>query len=165
MCVAVIVGCALTLIVTLWVWLEAANVEALVVPRLGLAHVPVALDLPTRLTGLAVSMIPVLVLFYMLHQAYQLFSAYRHGNVFTAKAPVQLRRIGLGLVVLAFVRPLRVAALAALLTASNPPGERIVSIGFSLDDFMLAALGGLILVIGHVMVEAKRLADESREIV
>jgi hypothetical protein len=110
-------------------------------------------------------MVPVSVLFYILHQTYQLFDAYRHNNVFTANAPVHLRRIGLGLIVLAILQPLRMTALSIFLTASNPPSQHVVSIGFSFDDFTLAALGGLLLAIGHVMFEAKRLAEDSREII
>ena len=38
-------------------------------------------------------------------------------------------------------------------------------IGLGLDDYMIAVFGGLILAIGHVMVEARRLADDNRQIV
>ncbi|MEQ1612927.1 MAG: hypothetical protein ABL904_09240, partial [Hyphomicrobiaceae bacterium] len=81
MCVVVAVGGALAEIVLAWVWLTPSWVEAFVVPRLGLRDVPVGLDLPTRLAGFAVSMIPMTVLLYLLHQAYALFDAFRLGNV------------------------------------------------------------------------------------
>ena len=67
--------------------------------------------------------------------------------------------------VLAVLRPLTTTLLGIVLTMGNPPGQRIVSIGLSIDDYMIAAFGGLILAIGQVMVEAKRLADENRQIV
>jgi hypothetical protein len=35
----------------------------------------------------------------------------------------------------------------------------------SIDDYIIAAIGGLLLAIGHVMVEAKHLADDNRQIV
>ncbi len=165
MCVVVAVGGALAEIVLAWVWLTPSWVEAFVVPRLGLRDVPVGLDLPTRLAGFAVSMIPMTVLLYLLHQAYALFDAFRLGNVFTADAPVRLRRIGSCMVALALLRPLAATLLGLALTWSNPPGQRILAIAISIDDYMIAAFGGLVLAIGHVMVDAARLADDNRQIV
>jgi hypothetical protein len=165
MCVVVAVGGAFAELALAWVWLSPTYVEALVVPRLGLGAETVALDGLTRFAGFAVSMLPMAVLFYLLYQAYALFDAYRVGDVFTDNAPVLLRRIGMSMFVLALLRPLTATLLGVVLTASNPPGQRILSIGVSLDDYMIALFGGLILAIGHVMVEAKRLADENRQIV
>ncbi|MEQ1612422.1 MAG: DUF2975 domain-containing protein, partial [Hyphomicrobiaceae bacterium] len=117
------------------------------------------------LAGFAVSMIPMTVLLYLLHQAYALFDAFRLGNVFTADAPVRLRRIGSCMVALALLRPLAATLLGLALTWSNPPGQRILAIAISIDDYMIAAFGGLVLAIGHVMVDAARLADDNRQIV
>jgi Protein of unknown function (DUF2975) len=165
MCVVVAVGGALAELALIWVWLSPGTVEMFMVPRLGLGAAPVALDGWTRLAGFLVCMVPMAVLGYLLHQAYELFDSYRLGNVFTATAPVRLRRIGFCMVALAILRPLTATLLGLLLTMVNPPGQRILAIGLSLDDYMIAAFGGLILAIGHVMVEAKRLADENRQIV
>lgn len=165
MCVIVAVGGALAELALAWVWLVPTYVEALVVPRLGLGSVPVVLDGWTRLSGFTVSMLPMAVLFYLLHQAYELFDAYRVGDVFTDAAPVRLRRIGLSMVALALLRPITTTLLGIVLTVANEPGQSIVSVGVSIDDYMIAAFGGLIVAISHVMVEAKRLADENRQII
>jgi len=165
MCVVVAVGGALAELVLGWVWLDPARVSSLVVPQIGITGVPVHLDGATRAAGFAVSMVPMLVLIYILHQAYALFDAYRLGNVFSADAAVRLRRIGLGMIGLGFLRPITLTALGYVLTAANPPGQKILSIGVSIDDYMIAAFGGLILAIGHVMVEAKRLADENKDFI
>ncbi len=165
MCLIVALGGALAELVLLWVWLSPSLVETLVMPRLGLGAAPVALDGWTRAAGFAVCMLPMAVLGYQLHQAYALFDAYRLGNVFTSAAPVRLRRIGISMVALAVLRPITATLLGIVLTAANPPGQRVISIGLNIDDYMIAAFGGLILVIGHVMVEATRLADEHRQIV
>lgn len=165
MCVVVAVGGALAEITLAWVWLTPSWVEAYVVPHLGLQRVPVALDLPTRAMAFAASMIPMAVLLYLLHQAYGLFDAFRIGNVFTAHAPVRLRRIGASIVALAFLRPITSMFLGLILTWSNPPGQRILALSLSIDDYMTAVLGGLVLAIGHVMTEAARIADDNRQIV
>lgn len=163
------VACALTgaaaELVLAWVWLSPSLVESLVAPRLGLAGASLALDGATRLIGFAVSMLPMLVLFYVLHQASALFDGYRLGRVFTAAAPLRLRRIGLGLVALAGLRPVTATLLGLVLTYANAPGQRMLVIGFSLDDVLLALVGGLIVAIGHVMVEANALAEDQRAII
>jgi hypothetical protein len=165
MCVVVAVGGALAEIVLAWVWLTPSLVDAYVVPRLALKGVPVSLDLSTRLFAFAASMAPIAVLLYLLHQAYALFDAFRLGNVFTLNAPIRLRRIGVCIVALAILRPLTATALGLILTWGNPLGQRILALSLSIDDYMIAALGGLVLAIGHVMTEAVRIADEHRQII
>jgi len=165
MCVVVAVGGALAELALIWVWLSPSLVETLVVPRLGLGAYSVSLDGWTRAAGFAVSMLPMVVVGYLLHQAYALFDGYRLGNVFTDAAPIRLRRIGMCMLALAVLRPVTTTLLGIVLTMSNPPGQRIVSIGISIDEYMIAAFGGLILAIGHVMVEAKRLADDNLQII
>jgi hypothetical protein len=165
MCVVVAVGGALAVIVLAWVGLTPSFVEAHVAPRLALQGVPIALDFTTRLVAFTASMVPMAVLLYLLYQAYALFDAFRLGNVFTADASVRLRRIGMCILALAILRPLTTTVLGLILTWSNAPGQRILALSISIDDYMIAALGGLVLAIGHVMVEAARIADDHRQIV
>jgi Protein of unknown function (DUF2975) len=165
MCGVVALGGALAELALVWVWVSPTLVELLVVPRLGLGAGSVTLDGWTRFAGFAICMLPMAVLGYMLYQAFALFDGYRVGNVFTDAAPIHLRGIGISMLALAVLRPLATTLLGVALTMSNPPGQRILSIGVSIDDYMIAAFGGLVLAIGHVMVQAKLLADEHRQIV
>jgi hypothetical protein len=165
MCVAVAIVGVFAELALAWVWLSPDYVASMVVPRLGLANAPALIDGWTRFLGFLVSMVPMGVLLFMLHQSFKLFDAYRRGDVFTDDAPKRLRRIGLSMVALAPLCPLAAAALGMLMTSANPPGQRILAIGIGLDDMLIGILGGMVLAIGHVMVEAKRLADENRQIV
>lgn len=165
MCFFVAIGGALAELTLAWVWLSPDLVQSLIVPRIGLGTAAATLDGGTRLLGFAMSMVPLGVLFYALHQAYGLFDAYRQENIFNAQAPLRLRRIGLAMIVLAALRPITGAALSVVLTFANPPGQKMLVLGISLDDYMIALFGGLILAIGHVMVEATRISDEHRQIV
>jgi len=165
MCAVIAIGAALSLGAVIWVWLSPGFIEQHMAQRLGLAGASIAVDAGTRLVGFAVSMVPMAVLLVLLSDAFLLFDGYRRGEIFTDAAPARLRRIGLCMIALAVLRPLTATVLGVVLTAGNPPGERFLSIGLSMDDYMIGAFGGLILAIGHVMVEAKRLADETREIV
>lgn len=165
MCVAVAAGAALAPITLASVWLSPSWVEAHVVPHLGLHGVPAALDGGTRALAFAVSMIPMAVLLTLLHQAYGLFDAFRLGNLFPAHAPIRLRRIGWCILALAVLRPITSTMVGLILTSANSPGQRILALSFSIDDIMIAAIGGLVLAIGHVMTEAARVADDNRQIV
>lgn len=165
MCFAVAIGGALAELALAWVWLSPDYVQAFVVPHLGLGGAAVSLDRVTRALGFAVSMLPLSVLFYALHQAYELFDGYRLGRILNADAPVRLRRIGFAMLVLAVLRPLANTLLGCVLTASNPEGQRILAIQLTIDDYMIAAFGGLILAIGHAMAEAARIADDHRQII
>lgn len=165
MCVVVAVGGALAELGLAWIWLSPGLIETYVLPRLGLAASHVTLTAPVRFGGFLICMLPMAVLLFMLHQAYELFDSFRLGRVFAEGVPLRLRRIGLCLIALAVLRPVTGALLSVALTAANASGQRMLVLSISLDDYMIAALGGLILAIGHVMIEANRLADESRQIV
>jgi Protein of unknown function (DUF2975) len=165
MCAVVVVGGFLAELALIWIWLSPTAVETLLVPQLGLGAMPVTLDGWTRVLGFAVCMLPMTVIVWLLYHSYALFDGYRMGRVFTAEAPIRLRRIGLSLLALALVRPVTTTLLSVVLTLSNPPGQRLLAIGIDIDDYMIAAIGGLLLAIGHVMVEANRLADDNRQIV
>ncbi len=165
MCVFVAVTGALAELAVAWVWLSPGLVVDLVAPRIGLAPSAIATDGATRLAGFAVSSVPLMVVFYLLHQAYEVFDAYRRGLVFTADAVRRIRRIGLSALALAVLRPATQTLLGLVLTAANPPGQRMLVIGVSVEDLMLAAFGGLIVAIGHVMGLANALAEDASQIV
>lgn len=165
MCFAVAFGGALSEVLLAWVWLSPAWITKYVAPHIGLDPSSVSLSWQVQALGFAVSMIPLSVLLYALHQAYGLFDAYRQGELFPQSAPLRLRRIGQSMLALAVLRPVTAAMLSVVLTYANPPGAKMLVIGLSLDDYMIAALGGLLLAIGHVMVEARKLADENSQIV
>lgn len=165
MCLVVAIGGALAELGMVWVWIFPETVEKYVAPHIGLAPGVATLNGLTRFIGFSISTIPLAVLFYALHQAFELFDAYRCGDVFSASAPQRLRRIGYAMVGLAVLRPLTSAILSLVLTAHNPPGQKMLVIGLSIDDYMIALFGGLIIAIGHVLVEATALAEEHRQIV
>jgi Protein of unknown function (DUF2975) len=165
MCFVVAIGGALAELLLAWVWLSPEYVEAYIVPHLGLSSMPFSLDPKTRVLGFLISMIPLSVLFYALHQTYELFDDFRLGQVFSRDAPVRLRRLGLCMIALAILRPVTSTLLGIVLTASNQPGQHILVLALSIDDYMIALFGGLILAIAHVMVEANRIAEDHRQII
>jgi hypothetical protein len=165
MCAAIGLTGAATGALMVWLWLSPDLVREFIAPYAMRSDVPVDVSGKTRLVGFAIVAIPTLVLFCILYQGYRLFDAYRKGDFFPQHAPLRLRRIGSGMVALALLRPLAQTLLGLAFTISNPPGQRIVAIGISVEDVMIAIFGGLLIAIGHIMVEANRAARENRSFV
>lgn len=121
----------------------------------------------TTLTGTkstAVLAIGALALGPMLMALWQmrgLFARYRRGEILSPACAGHIRRCGGALVLLALaqflIRPLQILAL----TADNPAGQKVLAIGLSSEVLWLALAGGLLVVIGRVMAEAARLAEEN----
>lgn len=148
-----------------WVWLSPAIIESFVLPRLELSSADIVLDGRTRLFGFLISSLPLTVVFYALYQAFCLFAGYRRGEIFTVRAAERLRHIALAVVAAVFMSPFVQAALSAALSFGAAPGKRAITMSFSLQDYLVATLGGLLLAIAYVMAEAVRIEKENREII
>ncbi len=161
----VIAGALFAEIGLAWVWLSPGIIEWLVLPRLGLSPADITLDGTARTYGFLISSLPLTVVFYALYHAFFLFAGYRRGEIFTARAAERLRHIALAVIGAIFMSPLVQAALSATLSFGATPGNRSITMSFSLQDYLVAALGGLLLAIAYVMAEAVRIAKENREII
>lgn len=148
-----------------WVWLSPGIIESLVLPRLGLSPADITLDGTTRAYGFVISSLPLGVVFYALYHAFFLFAGYRRGEIFTVRAVERLRHIALAVVGAVFMSPFVQGALSAALSFGAAPGNRSITMSFSLQDYLVATLGGLLLAIAYVMAEAVRIAKENREII
>lgn len=114
------------------------------------------------LAGLAV---PLLLAGLGLWQAHRLFQLYRAGAVFSLAAGHRLRTLGIVLVALPFAQLLTSAAVSLLLTVGNAPGQRQLSLSLAPSDVVLGLVGCLLIVVGWVLAEAARLADDHSQIV
>ena len=102
---------------------------------------------------------------YVLWHMRALFGQYRQSHIFNAACARHIHRIGTGLIVLAVLRVVLHPVQVLLLTLSNAPGQRAVSLQLSSSDFGLLLAGGLMIVIGWTMSEAVALAEENRSFV
>ncbi|MFQ6548204.1 DUF2975 domain-containing protein [Aestuariibius sp. 2305UL40-4] len=114
-----------------------------------------------RLVGLA----PLLITLFVLDQMRRLFAAYQANRIFVAESAGHLRWIGIGLVTLAISQIIVNSIQILLLTWSNPPGQRSLTVGFSDAEIGFLLAGGFVTLIGWIMSEATRLADENRTFV
>lgn len=126
---------------------------------LHLAHGPLTLAMRTRMA--AVSGLTVATGLWLLWHLWRLFGEYRQGAVFSPRALASLRRFAWGMLALALVQPLSGALMSVAVSWDNPPGQRLVMVALSSNDYALL-LGALVfLAIARVMTEAARVAEEN----
>lgn len=127
---------------------------------------PGALVTPAKRAGLqALMAVPLAAVLFGLWHVRLLFAAYARGEVFTASAARHIRMSGLAMVTNALAAVVAHSLGSLLLTYDNAPGMRQFSFALGSDTYLLFLTGGLLVVIGWVMGEAARLADENRQIV
>ncbi|MCV2355089.1 DUF2975 domain-containing protein [Paucibacter sp. B2R-40] len=126
---------------------------------------PLQLDAGSRFWGWLGSCLPSAVLLFALWQIWSLFGYYRRGEIFKAGPATHLRRLGAALMVNAVAQPLSTTLGVLALTMGNPPGQRQLVVGLGFEHFTSFGFGLAVLVIGIVMQEAARVAQENAEFV
>lgn len=122
-------------------------------------------DAGSRFWGWLSSCLASAVLLFALWQIWSLFGFYRRGEIFKSGPAVHLKRLGVALMLNAVAQPLATTLAVLALTLGNPPGTRQLVVGLSFEHFTSLFFGLVLLVIGIVMQEAARLAQENAEFV
>jgi Protein of unknown function (DUF2975) len=121
---------------------------------------------PGRITAAAlITAIPVGVMLYGLWQARLLFADFADGQLFTLTNARRLRDFAASVLAQAVLGPLSSTALLLAFTLHNGPGERHLAIALSSNDYIALIIGGVLLAVAWVMVEATRVADENASFV
>ena len=121
---------------------------------------------PVKRAGmLALMAVPFAAVLFGLWHVRLLFGAYERGEVFTETAARHIRLVGLAMAANAIAAVIVHSLGSILLTYDSAPGTRQLSIALGSDTYLLLLTGGLLVVIGWIMGEAARLADENRQIV
>lgn len=161
----VLLGAAMLLCIVPWVWTSADRVRDTWGSSSGLAHSQLTIDGRALLLGGFIVAVQVAVALFALWQLWQLFGHYREGHVFSRGAQVRLRRFALGVVAIGLMAPLGRTLLGLVLTLGNPPGQHMLLITISSDDYLAVLVGLVLLAIAAVMAEAVRVAEEHAEFV
>lgn len=106
----------------------------------------------------AVSLVPMLT---ALAQMRALFARYRSGEILTYPCALHIRCAGLALIAVAIVQTLLAPLQGLLLTWDNPPGQRVLAVSLTSEALWLALAGLFLVMIGWVMAEAARAAEEN----
>ena len=163
MATAVSIGIALLFITVTAIWwiddLFAGMLDSASVSGVNVDSLPFYL----RATSFAIALVPLGIYTFVLVQTRALFRGYAQGEIFTFAAAKRLRTIGCALVLGVPAGVVAGMLVSVVLTAANPAGQRQLSISFGSAEFSALVFGGLLLVIGWVMAEAARLAEENRQ--
>lgn len=144
----------------LGLWLKASWVENVIVPRVGLAHAPVAVTPLVQMLGLLITAVPLAILAYGLLEVRRIFCDFADGELITPALAPRLERFGAAVTLQALLNPVAGALLSVLLTLGNPPGQRMLALSLPSHDVVSVLVGLLIIAIGSVMREAARIAEE-----
>lgn len=91
----------------------------------------------------------------------RLFEGYAVGAIFTVAAARRLRHCGVALVVAGLETPFGSMLLSGALSLDLPKGSRMLVLSWSGNDVVLLVIGALLLIIGRVMGEAARIAEDN----
>ena len=90
-----------------------------------------------------------------------IFSNYRNGAVFIEANVRYYQYLGwLFLINAIVIKPIFDALMILVVTLHNPPGQRMLSIGFGTTNVQDILWGGFVMIIAWVMLEANRLQEE-----
>jgi hypothetical protein len=126
---------------------------------------PARYDLPNLVLVAAASCAPLTAILYALWNVFRLFEAYALGEIFSAAASRALVRIGRSVVLFVPLQVLATAFGSFVVTRHAPPEAQRVIVALDVSDLLVLVLGGLLWVIGWIMVEATRIADDNRAII
>ncbi len=154
------VGIVLIAVAMALVFLIPDWTRTFLIARVGQPGADVPLTPGRLMAGAAVTAVPIGVLLYGLWQARALFRAFAQGRVFTIESARRLHLFAGAVLAQALLGPASSTGLLLAFTLSNPPGQRLLGIALSVNDYVALIVGGVLLAISWVMVEAARIADE-----
>jgi len=118
--------------------------------------------LPAWVRGLCflAAMVPGTVLMVTLLRLRNLFALYKKGRIFTLANVACFRSVARALLWWAVASILSTPLAGLAVTAANPPGRHILSLGIGSAELALFFVAALAVVISRVMDEARRLDEE-----
>lgn len=114
----------------------------------------------TKMMGMAVSFIPVLIDMFAIYSLIRLFKLFSANEFFTSKTVFWIRRSSLFLLANQLIHPIYIAILSLVLTIQNPPGQRMISVGIGNEQFTLIIVALTILLVSWIMDEGRKINED-----
>ncbi len=165
MAIVTTLGMLLIAVAMVLVFLIPDWTQNLLLARLGQAGRDLSLSPERLIAGAVITAVPVGVLLFGLWQVRALFLNFAGGQVFTLASARRLRDFAAAVLAQAILGPISATALMLAFTLNNPPGSRQLVISLSVHDYLALIVGGVLLAVAWVMVEATRIADENASFV
>lgn len=113
----------------------------------------------------ALGLVPVVLILWVLVQIRRLFGLFGQGRALSLDAAQVIRKVGFACVGLAVVQFLMIPVQTAVLSFANSAGDRSVSIGLSSSMIGALLAAGLLVVVGHALVQAAEVSAENESFV
>lgn len=152
------IACALFWTFFNWLYAKAPMVPLPV-------HVDHDLSAMTRFLAFLTELPPLAVEIYGLKRLKDLFRLYENGMIFTGENVDCFRSLGRILIVWVACDVLRSSLLSIVLTLHNPPGHRIITLGFDSAELTALFVGIVVVIISWVMDEARKIKEDQALII
>ena len=116
-----------------------------------------------RFMGFIASLLPNIVTIYGIMRLRRLFNLYEEGIIFSKDNVECFRGIGWALIGFVMASWICMAPLSVVFTSYNPPGQRIITMGVSSEDFTTLILGIAVLLLSWAMDEGRRIKEEQEQ--
>lgn len=145
----------------------AALVQSVVDPGWIIGELPeaqlTAAPSTARLIVALMACAPVLAaMLWALSETRALFRLYLRGEALSLPCARHIARIGMAMLVSAVLAILCHTAQVLILSLSNAPGARVLMVDISSWQISVALMAGFVTVIGRVMADAARIAEDNR---
>ena len=122
--------------------------------------IPNKLPIKLQLIGFITSLFPLSALTYGLVNIRKLFSFYKEGVIFSFEHVSFFKNTAKALLLWVVLSIVYESAKSVLFSAGNPPGSRVLKVGFSSAEITTLMVGGIVLIIAWVMDEGRILSEE-----
>lgn len=146
-------------------WFDRPALIAIIEAEILTAGTPYRLTDSIAAAWLFIAALPTALSIWGLWNALNLFLGYKEGAVFTEIAGRRLKYMGVALAMTPPAQIVMTAATSVLLTMHNQAGQRQLTISMTETHLVVGVAGAMLLVIGWVLTEAARLAEDNRQIV
>jgi hypothetical protein len=135
-------------------------ISSLIQSSFGILEGPLAINSLTRILGIAISIPPTAIIMFMFFQIIKILKNYEHEKIFVLSNAIAFRQLGIIVIVWRIADIIYKALATLVVTFQNPPTQKIFAITINSDDFYTFILGGFIILIGWVMIEAYKIHEE-----
>ncbi|WP_394713694.1 DUF2975 domain-containing protein [uncultured Desulfuromonas sp.] len=114
-----------------------------------------------QMAGFVASLLPLSALTYILLKVRRLFGHYKQGEIFSFSHVELFKKTAWGLVFWVVFSMIYDSAKSIIFSFGNPPGSRVVTVGFGSSEITTLITAGMVLMIAWVMDEGRLLHEET----
>lgn len=155
----------LLLLANTLLWLLPEGAEFVARNFAALRHEPITLTPVALGLGWAISSLQLGILAVGLWAMAQVFRLFAQGEHFHPGVGGYVYRFGKTLLLLGVAGPLFRTLMVLAVTFANPPGQKLLIIGFSTNELIISLVGLLLVMLGYVLQEAAAIAADNRQII